>query len=108
MLEFAQHENLFVLDGVPDTRMYMHVDDICGGTYKDLSALARPFKAQPYAFNRERCGHALWCPKGRMWWDEHDNFFSPSSYFDCGSYILENAVAAAKSARFEHGESGAT
>jgi hypothetical protein len=114
MLEFHQAYELMVLDGTPDARMYLNPYAIChkhsdwGIDAEDFSALTAPFKAQPHAFKHKRVGHALWCPKGRLWWDDHDDFFAPTSYGGWGDLVLERAVDAARSARFEHGQRGAT
>jgi hypothetical protein len=111
MLEFDEKAGLMILDGPPDLRMYLGASEICHPNPHqkpdDLSIenIPRPFMAQSHAYDLKRAGYALWCPKGRLWWDEHDNFFCPTSYFDCGDLILENAVVAAKSARFDDNDS---
>lgn len=109
MIEFQQVKGLTVLDGTPDCRMYLSPGALCHplGEVVDNDPIPLPYQAQVHAYEHERYGLALWCPKERMWSDEHQNFFSPTSYFGCGEMVLEHAVAAARSARFEHGESGA-
>lgn len=108
MIEFSKDQGLLVLDGAPDARMYLTPESICtpGGESVD-GTIPAPYKAQECAFAHRRCGYALWCPKERLWWDEHSNFFDPTSYYGDGGLILERAVEAARGARFEHGESGA-
>jgi hypothetical protein len=109
MIEFHRAHGLLILDGTPDARMYLNPVSACtpGGDVMDGVEIPEPYAAQAHAFRHERFGLALWCPKGRMWWDEHCNFFDPTSYFGCGGMVLERAVEAARGARFEHGESGA-
>lgn len=110
LMRFHVQKGLIVLDGTPDCRMYLTVggclSDECDDT-NSLDPVAGPFVVHPAALQHERAGLALWCSRRRLWWDEHSNFFSPSSDFGCGEMKLEQAVAAARSARFEHGESGA-
>ncbi len=107
MIEFSSQKSMTVLDGTPDLRMYI-TPGACVSTdpYAEETVMPKPYKVQPHALDRERFGSALWCPKGRMWVDGHQNFFDNGSYFGCGGGVLENAVEAARGARLEHGESG--
>ena len=107
MIEFQRAHGLIVLDGTPDTRMYLPANAVCAvAPDTDDSVMSSPLAAQAHAFEHRRDGYALWCGKGRMWYDHHDNFFDPTSDCGCGGLVLERAVQAARSARFEHGESG--
>ena len=109
MIEFQQAKGLTVLDGTPDCRMYLSPGALCHpwGEIRTDVPTPLPYQAQVHAYEHERNGLALWCGRKRLWSDEHCNFFSPSSDFGCGEMALEKAVAAARGARFEHGESGA-
>lgn len=94
MLAFdTGYASLIVLDGEPATRMYLRASEIFAEG-----------RLSPSALKQERSGWALWSGKGRLWWDEQANFFSPTTYFG-DSTEIEDAVSAALSARFEHGES---
>lgn len=104
---FNEQQGLIVLDGAPDLRMYLNPHQWLGD-YDGDEPLQRPYTVQPHALKHERDGVALWCPKGRMWFDWHGNFFEGGSYFGYGGGVLERAVEAARSARFEFGQSGAT
>ena len=103
LLEFETMSGLVVLDGTPDMRMYQCPSEICSDVMGDLQP--RPYKAQNHAFNHERFGVSLWSYKGRPFFDEHSNFFC---YEDMEVKTIKRAVDAARSARFEHGQRGAT
>lgn len=109
MIEFEAAGGLIVLDGVPDSRMYLEPTEICecvkNGFYEPR-VLAQPYKAREYMKTHKRSGWALWSYKQRPWWDEHENFFD--SDYDIGASDIALAVAEARSARFEHGQRGAT
>jgi hypothetical protein len=109
MLAFSDAEWLIVLDGVPDSRMYCPPLELIGGTEKwdkTTHKNIRMMPDKPYKpdVGHKRTGWALWSGKGRLWWDEHSNYWD--SDFWCDSYQgpLEIAIKAARSARFEHGE----
>ena len=108
MLRFAKGRGLTILDGTPDCRMYLSV--ACCIDYDFFNydegcekVLVPPFKIDPRALTHKRDGYALWCPKGRMWWDNHDDFFRSNGY-GTSDGELQRAVRAARSARFEFGE----
>lgn len=98
-----------VLDGPPALRMYLTPRDICSVFDKTSAerSIPVPYRVQGHSSLGED-GWALWSPKGRLWWDHGPDFFRDGSYFGCGDNVLEDAVDAARSARFEHGECGAT
>lgn len=83
----ATESTVFVVEGPPDMRLY----------YKNSIAKGRPDE-----------GWALWCSKHRLWWDYHDVFFAPQCSSDYGQQMLQTAVNAARSARFEYGQNGKT
>lgn len=104
LLRFSQEQGLIILDGAPSARMYLKPEGCLQDDGGEMPAA--PYKAQPHALEHERCGWALWCAKGRLWWDEHVNFFSPTTYFGHDTSI-EDAANKARAARFEFGEVGA-
>jgi hypothetical protein len=104
MIEFQNADNLIVLDGVPDVRLYQTPTEICD--VDPETAHTRPYKAGKYVQEYTRGGFALWSYKERLWWDEYENFFEAG--FDMGGWAVAQAVAKARSARFEHGQRGAT
>lgn len=109
MLRFSQARGLTVLDGPPAARMYCTPGGCLSGDLADTEhcpPLSRPYKVHPSTLEFARCGLALWCPKGRMWWDAHENYFAPTSYNGCGDMVLERACEKARAARFEFGEAG--
>lgn len=110
MIEFEKINGLTVLDGQPDARMYCSPRLLLGSVYVpengDLSMPNRPFEIKKYYLEKERDGFSLWSGKGRMWWDYHGNFFDGSHEY--AENMINRAVLAARSARFEHGQSGAT
>jgi hypothetical protein len=111
MIEFEEAAGLIVLDGVPDCRMYLSPTQICErvkGEFDEPLALVRPYSASKHIPPHNRFGWALWSYKGRPWVDEHENFFGTDYSFDMGAYDIALAVAKARSARFEHGQRGAT
>lgn len=111
MIEFQQVKGLTVLDGTPDCRMYLSPKAACsvdGELWSDdPTPLPQPLAAQVHAYTHERYGLALWCGRKRLWSDEHCNFFDPDCDSGGGLQAIRAAVAAARGARFEHGESGA-
>jgi hypothetical protein len=48
----------------------------------------------------KRPGYSLWCSKGRMWWDEHDQFFTKDYCYDPATTEIVVACEAARRARF--------
>lgn len=85
----AHDAPLLLLDGPPELRTYFQVNAVAGDDNDSL-------------------GCALFSYKMRPWWDDDANFFAHLGGFDEeGSRVLEDAVNAARGARFEHGESGA-
>lgn len=109
LVEFDTREGLVILDGAPDVRMYLNPRDICSTDFADF--IDRPedligvFKAQEHALSHKRSGWVLLCDKGRMWWDDHDNY-----WINLPDYLMPKvikAVEAARSARFEFGQKGA-
>lgn len=90
LLEFEEAKNLIILDGTPDCRMY-----VTPSAYRDHP---------DWYTKQKRFGAALWHPmKERIWWDEYENFFGCKDYY-WAARIITRAVEAARSARFEHGE----
>lgn len=109
MLDFEKAINLTVLDGVPDSRMYLSPKEICIDMLTEFEWDAeplRPYKAQKHALQHKRSGCSLWSYKGRPWFDDHENFFDTD--YDMGEREIARAVNQARSARFEHGQRGAT
>lgn len=102
LIEFESAKEIYVLDGAPDLKMYQSPSMICS---KD-DVLVRPYTVQPEALIPKRSGAALWSYKGRIWYDPHESFFDEG--YDMGEREVAAAVFAARSARFEHGEKGAT
>lgn len=94
-------QGLTLLDGPPSLRMYLDVRDVLAGS-------PVPSRAQlQHARSPKRAGRLLWCAKGRLWGDEHDNVFDCGPV-DCpiGDDALQHLTAAverARGARFEHG-----
>lgn len=104
LVRFEQAEGLILLDGSPDARMYMSPSEWLDGDREQYPRVPhRPFRVDKRALEHKRDGMALWSAKGRLWWDEHDNFFSPTTYFGTGTEI-EDAVDASRAARFEFGQ----
>lgn len=100
MLEFGESHRLVLLDGTPECRMYIQPSE-----WVDADELVRGgVKLCGYKFEYDRCGCALWCAKGRLWWDMHSQFFGPGAGFDWDADLIRKACEAAKSARFEFGE----
>lgn len=89
LLEFEEAKNLIILDGTPECRMY-----VTPSAYRDHP---------DWYTQHDRFGAALWSYKGRIWWDEYENFFGCKDYNPCAMAITR-AVQAARGARFEHGE----
>ena len=106
--EEAKGDSLFLLDGPPESVMYLSVGDICRASTNafDDRMVCPPTAAMVRAASDPlRTGWGLWSTKGRMWWDDPNSYYSGNGY---GSdSIVESAIVAARSARFEHGESGA-
>jgi hypothetical protein len=102
LVQFAQNvDRITVLDGTPTTGMYANMPWMGSGS--DAGWAVPEFKEALKDLPENRCGYALWSGKGRMWWDDCDNYFKPTTYF--GSYTtIEDAVTAAREARFEFGE----
>lgn len=92
MLEFEENEGLIILDGIPDLKMYYSPSRYMGLTEDQ---------------GENRFGWALWCDKGRLWWDEQKFFFGVESGFEDSARTLAFAVRMSRAARFEFGESGA-
>jgi hypothetical protein len=130
MIEFGHTVgDLIMLDGTPDMRMYQTPYAMCNAEgadwtkdapphsspwldskfcdYKARGFAVRPYKAQAHTFEHDRAGVALWCGKGRLWWDYREDFFTGDRRCEFGEGPLPRAVDAARSARFEFGESGA-
>lgn len=110
LIKFHSAKGLIVLDDVPDTRMYCDPKSIL--IHEAISEKAfvpsTPYKVATQTLDRERYGAALWCSKGRLWWDEYTNFFNQKQFDYEDIEILYLAANAAKSARFEHGQKGAS
>lgn len=92
MLAFQKEAGLVLLDGTPDMRMYCDPE-----WFLDKTEDSTQFK---------RFGQSLFCMRGRMWADHHDTFFDHEPIEVLTK--LRRAVEAARSARFEHGEGGAS
>jgi len=93
---FSDHYKITILDGTPRETMFFNIFKYEGTItdfYEDLVAFGNEIET-------DRCGVALWSSKGRLWYDVYDNCFPDD--------IIETACAAARSARFEHGQNGAT
>jgi hypothetical protein len=107
------HGGVIILDGAPEPKMYNSASECIhfniGGlesyqnveTAIDLMNLGQPFNVFE---EHKRSGWALWCYKGRTWWDDYDNFWTDESGW--GQEELIYACKKARSARFEHGRSG--
>lgn len=95
---------LTVLDGVPSMRMYASVPELL--QTKDIGSeeFIVPYKLKRSMLNYRRHGCALWCGKGRLWWDEHSSVFGGPYEPYSDMEFLQNAVDKARSARFEFGE----
>ena len=133
VFEFSKHRSLTILDGTPESKVYiqycpaMHEqveDEIERNKYYEQMGLIESISNN--AKNLSICdvvsdlkgsdgnhvfGVALWCHKGRLWWDHNDDFFcyrdvKRMDIMQAGNII--RAVSKARSARFEHGHSGAT
>ena len=105
---FDLANGLILLDGAPEPRMYNKIEDFTRRNEEDGTMADWRFEA-PSA-NRvaklsapRRGGWALWSSKGRLWFDDHKNFFYPNA----GNEDIEAACIAARQARFEHGQRGA-
>lgn len=104
LLQFAEHmDRIIVLDGPPAVGMYpaLELSKYIGrdGFETELAA----FKDALSEYPEKRHGYALWCDRNRLWWDGAENYFSPTTDFGCYT-VIEDAVAAARGARFEFGE----
>lgn len=53
-----------------------------------------------HSLNFKRQGYSLWCSKGRMWWDLHDQFFTDHYCYDPVMTDIVAACEAAKRMRF--------
>ena len=106
MLEFDEEEVLTVLDGVPALRMYCRPRDLLAITPPGMRHPSQEFIPESWAFDHKRMGSTLWSSKGRPWWDWHDNYFEDyhNSWDRPAVEEMWRAVIAARSARFEHGE----
>lgn len=107
LIAFDNAEGLILLDGAPDVRMYL--TPLAWFTKNWLHSdwqLEKSYKILDEAKAVKRDGWALWSGKGRIWWDPHDVFFSPSTYFGWNTSI-EDAVEASRAARFEFGQAPA-
>lgn len=107
LVEFDIEKGLWVLDGTPDFRVYMRAHEICmpeSAKYDD--PLPYPYTVQPHAKQHVRFGVIFDSYKNRMWWDHHENIFD-DPYGDIMGEKLPAAIKAARSARFEHGETPA-
>lgn len=102
------HNNLILLDGMPEERMYLDPLEALGVPYETggdrmdfaISQVTKGVKFEPID-SFKRYGAALYSYKGRPWWDEHDNFWDDPDY---GSADIKLGVFEAKRARFEHGQ----
>lgn len=103
LLRFEKQHGLIVLDGAPEPRMYLSVSEWLEGEKGVLEEIQKPYKPSQNSQDEQRYGSALWSGKGRLWWDHHEDFFRPTTYFGTGTEI-EDAVFAARGARFEFGE----
>ena len=114
--EFSKHHRITILDGTPRPTMFTQYgpDDHENGVYDHKTDLSLPFNITEIKKdlfftatleNENRSGWALWSDKGRMWWDDHVNYFSPTTCFGSDNSI-EYASDKARQARFEHGENG--
>lgn len=116
LFEFDSRTGITILDGTPSPKMYGTPRGLLKHKYPDgavgywqgneSSVVVRPFELHNDALAKDRFGVALWSGKGRLWWDEYENYFAPTTDFGYSSEI-EDACVAARSARFEFGESGA-
>jgi hypothetical protein len=115
VLKFEQNVgkgNVYILDGTPECKMYQEPSVAVlfdTDSFKEVKTIqglinfinsGQPFKVYDDAI---RSGASLWSHKGRMWWDEHENFWDYSGW---GQEDLMFACGKARSARFEHGRSG--
>jgi len=87
----AGGNKLMLLDGTPEAKMYCEINQ--HESQNLLSASAA------------RHGWALMSDKRRPWWDDYENYFTPTTHFG-RSTAIEDAVTAARGARFEFGEKG--
>jgi hypothetical protein len=104
--EVQSGHRLYLLDGPPDRIMYVTVGEVCARWSEgacDAEYVVPPTAEMVHSASaRDRFGSALWCSRGRMWFDEQENFFRPEWPEDYSE--LTRAVGAARAARFEHGE----
>lgn len=102
MLSFSKSVkgHLLILDGTPAEKMYWTMDMIAGRVNR-LGDPAGDDFGDPQ--RDDRYGYALSSYKSRPWHDEHSNFWGPDDLIVRGPE-LDLAVAAARGARFEHGE----
>lgn len=104
LVRFEKAHGLTILDGTPEARMYLTVSEwLIDDNRLRGQPPQKPYKPSRNSQDDKRYGSALWCGKGRMWWDHHEDFFSPTTYFGTGTEI-EDAVNASRGARFEFGE----
>lgn len=89
---FGDRTRLMLLDGPPSARMYLSVTEITKDCYEGTP----PASLLKDASDEHRTGWALWCGKGRLWWDHYSTFFVDS---DMGHEVAA-AVNAARAARF--------
>ncbi len=119
LLAFDSALGLLVLDGMPEPRMYCAPNNLIkwvgadgaetwpleAGETDRVATPALPYSASSEALAPIRFGWALWSSKGRPWWDEHENYFTPTTYFGLDN-ALEFASDKAKQARFGKGGRG--
>jgi hypothetical protein len=90
----AVTDKVILLDGTPDMKMYHQI-------YSELSYPIKPLSPT-------EMGCALWSGKGRIWVDGAE-YFDPKWAWDSRALpVLQKAVNAARSARFEYGQNGTT
>ena len=94
---FSKHNPITILDGEPAATVYMNINS---SEFNSLSQVIDELKFFGGLPITSRSGFALWSGKSRMWWDDHSNFFSPTTYFGTSTEI-EDAVEKALSERFE-------
>jgi len=109
MIEFEDNvNNLVLLDGPPDVRLYsgprmsctvltkVKIENI-GDAMPPKDYIPMPFHAQEHTFSADRDGWLLWSSKGRPWWECYDNLYAFPEWLD----VINEAVTKARSARFE-------
>lgn len=108
LLKFHKAKGLIVLDGTPDLRMYIDpIVLLTGYEYESEKPEPKPpYRVAAGMLRHKRNGDALWCSRGRLWGDDHSNFFDVDWNEEDVS-VLRAACNAARSARFEHGQKGA-